>query len=404
MNGYLGELRQNIRPLAAASLGAGTSLPLFAYTNSVFSPYLLKEFGWTRAQFALVGLTMLATLVVLPFVGRFTDRLGVRTMALVGTILVPLCFVGYASLQGSFAIFLAVSTAVLMVGSLTSPLTYSRLIAENFHKAQGLALTIMNCTPAVLAIALVPLLNLVIERGGWRYAYLGLGVLVLVAGLMAVALIPPRAPREAVPAAARPRAAREDYGLILRSRTFWVIFAGMFLCLIQTPLHAAQMNLMLMENGLTTQGAANVVSVYAFGTIVGRIACGLALDRYSTPVVTAVSMGIPAIGYFLLGTGLDTVGVVTFSMFLVGVSVGAESDLLSYLVARYFNIRIYNTTLGLVFTCAFLASAAGALSISTVLKLTDSYAPFLFIVTCTILAGSLLFLALPKGREGEKIG
>ena len=181
MNGYLGELRQNIRPLAAASLGAGTSLPLFAYTNSVFSPYLLKEFGWTRAQFALVGLTMLATLVVLPFVGRFTDRLGVRNMALIGTILVPLCFVGYASLQGSFAIFLAVSTAVLMVGSLTSPLTYSRLIAENFHKAQGLALTIMNCTPAVLAIALVPLLNLVIERGGWRSAYLGLGALVLVA-------------------------------------------------------------------------------------------------------------------------------------------------------------------------------------------------------------------------------
>ncbi|MEY4722253.1 MAG: hypothetical protein RIQ46_1978 [Pseudomonadota bacterium] len=404
MNGYLGELRQNIRPLAAASLGAGTSLPLFAYTNSVFSPYLLQEFGWTRSQFALVGLTMLATLVVLPFVGRFTDRLGVRTMALIGTMLVPLCFVGYATLQGSFAFFLMVSTAILMVGSLTSPLTYSRLIAENFQKAQGLALTIMNCAPAVLAIALVPLLNLVIERGGWRYAYLGLGALVLVVGLVAVALIPARASQEAAPAAARPRAAREDYGLILRSRTFWVIFAGMFLCLIQTPLHAAQMNLMLMENGLTTQGAANVVSIYAFGTIVGRIACGLALDRFSTPVVTAVSMGIPAIGYFLLGTGLDTVGVVTFSMFLVGVSVGAESDLLSYLVARYFNIRIYNTTLGLVFTCAFLASAAGALSISTVLKLTDSYAPFLFIVTCTIMAGSLLFLALPTGREGEKIG
>ena len=404
MNGYLGELRQHIRPLAAASLGAGTSLPLFAYTNSVFSPYLLEEFGWTRAQFALVGLTMLATLVVLPFVGRFTDRLGVRTMALIGTLLVPLCFVGYAVMQGSFAFFLVVATAILMVGSLTSPLTYSRLIAENFHKAQGLALTIMNCTPAVLAIALVPLLNVVIERGGWRFAYLGLGALVLVAGLVAVALTPSHPPREAVPAAERPRPAREDYGLILKSRVFWVIFIGMFLCLIQTPLHAAQMNLMLMENGLTTQGAANVVSVYAFGTIVGRIACGLALDRFSTPVVTTVSMGIPAIGYFLLGTGLDSVGVVTFSMLLVGVSVGAESDLLSYLVARYFNIRIYNTTLGLVFTCAFLASAAGALSISTVLRLTDSYAPFLFIVTCTIIAGSLLFLALPKGREGEKIG
>ena len=50
---YLGEFRHNIRALAAASLGAGTSLPFFAYTNSVFAAHLIKEFGWSRSQFAL---------------------------------------------------------------------------------------------------------------------------------------------------------------------------------------------------------------------------------------------------------------------------------------------------------------------------------------------------------------
>ena len=44
---YLGELRQHARPLTAASLGAGVSLPFFAYTNTVFSPFLIKEFGWS---------------------------------------------------------------------------------------------------------------------------------------------------------------------------------------------------------------------------------------------------------------------------------------------------------------------------------------------------------------------
>ncbi|MFA7587580.1 MAG: MFS transporter [Novosphingobium sp.] len=402
---YLGELRRNVRPLAAASLGVGTSLPLFAYTNSVFSPFLLREFGWTRAQFALVGLTMLATLFILPFVGRFTDLLGVRRMAIVGTLLVPLCFAGFAAMAGSFAVYLVIATGLLMVGAFTSPLTYSRLIAENFQHAQGLALTIMNCTPAVLAIALVPLLNRGIETHGWRAAYLGLAGFVLVCGLAAVALTPAHRSAVSARSSATPRpAARGDYALILRSRAFWVIFGGMFLCLIQTPLHAAQMNLMLMENGLTTQGAANVVAVYALGTIIGRIACGLALDRFSTPVVTAVSMGLPALGYFLLGTQMDAAVVVTASMFLVGISVGAESDLLSFLVARYFDIRIYSTTLGLIFTCSFLASATGAPAISLVLRLTDSYAPFLFLVTGTILAGSLLFTLLPGGRDGEKVG
>ncbi len=404
---YLGELRQNIRPLAAASLGAGTSLPLFAYTNSVFSPFLIKEFGWSRSQFALVGLTMLATLVLLPFVGRFTDRVGVRRMAMIGTVLMPLCFFGYSQMQGNFYFFLAISTSVLMVGSLTGPLTYSRLIAENFDRAQGLALTIMNCTPAVLAIALVPVLNWSIENIGWRVSYIGLGAFTLVFGLLALILIPPHKARTGdmlFDHEGKPHEARKDYALILRSPVFWIIFGGMFLCLLQTPLHSAQMNIMLLDNGLTTQMAANIVSVYAFGTIVGRIACGLALDKFSTPVVTAFSMGLPALGYFLLGTSLDAVALITFSMFLVGLSVGAESDLISYLVARYFKIRIFNTTLGLVHVTTFLASATGALSISLTLKLTDSFAPFLFIVAGTISAGSLLFFFLPKSRRLAKIG
>ena len=61
---YLGELRDNVKPLVAASLGCGTSLPLFAYTSSVFAPHLIKEFGWSRAQFALIGLTMLSEITM----------------------------------------------------------------------------------------------------------------------------------------------------------------------------------------------------------------------------------------------------------------------------------------------------------------------------------------------------
>ena len=66
---YLDEWRRSIRPLAAASLATGTSLSLFAYTNSVFAPHLIKEFGWSRAQFSLIAVTMLLTLPILPLVG-----------------------------------------------------------------------------------------------------------------------------------------------------------------------------------------------------------------------------------------------------------------------------------------------------------------------------------------------
>ena len=404
---YLGEFRQNARPLAAASLGAGTSLPFFAYTNSVFAAYLIQEFGWSRSQFALVGITMLATLPFLPLVGRITDLFGVKRVALAGTLLLSPCFIAYSLMQGSFVVFLVIFTAVLGIASMTSPLTYSRLVAESFDKARGLALTIMNCTPAVLAIVAVPVLTWSIETFGWRSSFLGLGVFAFVCGIVAVLLVPPARtsadPKQTSPTQ-RPHAAREDYGLIVRSSVFWIILAALFLCMLQTPLHSGQMNLMLLDNGLTPQTASNIVSVYALGTIVGRIGCGLALDRFATPIVTAVSMGLPALGYFLLGTHLDGVTIITFSMFLVGLAVGAESDLIPYLVARYFKTRIFNTTLGLVMSCSFLSSAAGALMISLTLKLTDSFAPFLFLVTGTVTFGTLLFLLLPKSSAAEKIG
>jgi MFS family permease len=404
---YLSEFRHNIRPLAAASLGAGASLPFFAYTNSIFAPHLMEDFGWPRAQFALVGLTMLACLPILPVVGRLTDLFGVKRVALTGTLLLVPCFIAYSLMQGSFVMFLAIFTAVLAVGSATSTLTFARLVVESFDRARGLALTVMNCTPSALAIAGVPLLNWSIERFGWRASFLGLGVYAFVVGMTAVLLIPPRLAKEPIEkanAAMRPRAAREDYGTIFRSPIFWLIMAGMFLCLLQTPLHSGQMNIMLLDNGLTSQTASNIVSVYALGTIIGRVGCGLALDRFSTPLVTAISMGLPALGYVLLGTSLDAISIITFSMFLVGLSVGAESDLVGYLVARYFKMRIFNTVSGLLFTVSFLVSATGALLISLTLHLADSFAPFLFLVAGTITVGSVLFLLLPKRRDFEKIG
>ena len=391
--------------MLAAALGAGTSLPFFAYTNSIFAPHLIAQFGWSRAQFALVGLTMLAALPILPIVGRLTDLFGVKRVALTGTLLLVPCFVAYSMMQGSFLTFLAIFTAVLMIGSATSTLTYARLVVESFDRARGLALTVMNCMPAALAIAGVPLLNWSIETYGWRASFLGLGAFSFIVGMIAVLLIPPRLAKEPIEKAdpaERPHAAREDYGIILRSRVFWFIMAGMFLCMLQTPLHSGQMNIMLLDNHLTAQTASDIVSIYALGTIVGRIGCGLALDRFPTPIVTAISMGLPALGYFLLATSWDAVSIITFSMFLVGLSVGAESDLVGYLVARYFKMRIFNTVSGLLFTTSFFVSATGALLISLTLRLTDSFAPFLWLVTGTIVIGSLLFLQLPRVRE--KVG
>jgi hypothetical protein len=96
--------------------------------------------------------------------------------------------------------------------------------------------------------------------------------------------------------------------------------------------------------------------------------------------------------------------VIVVAMFLIGLAVGAENDILSFVVARYFKLRIYSSTLSILFFGTFLATSVGAASISLTLKLADSFAPYLYFVSGTVLVGSLMFLLLPRSRDFEKIG
>ena len=147
----------------------------------------------------------------------------------------------------------------------------------------------------------------------------------------------------------------------------------MMLCQLPTQLHAAQMVLMLNDSGLTTAMAANAISAFAIGAIVGRGACGLALDRFQPSRVAAASMVLPAIGYAVIATHHGAVPVVTGAMLLVGLAYGAESDLPSFLVARHFPVKWFSSAMSLVFCGILFASASGALILSGMLRAFDSF-------------------------------
>lgn len=401
---YFGELRQNARPLAAASLGVGSGLMLMSYITTIFGPYLVKEFGWSRAQFALIGLSMFTTLASLPFIGRLTDRYGVRAAAVIGTIGIPLCLVGYSVMSGNFWVYFLLSCTILTVGSFTSPVVYTRLVAADFVEARGLALTIVTITPAIFGAIAAPVVTGINEQYGWRIGYRVLAGFMLICGVAALLLVPKDDQAALRSARDKMRPARADFGMILSTKPFWIIAAAMLLCLLQTPLHASQMGMMLRDNNLGAEGAAAMISVYGIGTVVGRIACGLALDKFPAPPVAFISMILPALGYAILASPLDTPLAIGFSMLLVGIMVGAEGDLLSFLVARHFNLNIFSTTLSLVYFSVYLAAAVGSLGISLTLRISDSFAPYLALMVVTSVIGSALFLWLPKDGRFEKVG
>lgn len=396
--GYLTEFASHWRPFSAACMGliAGTSS---IYLNNLFSPHLIAEFGWSRAQFALVGLTTLVSVIFLPIAGRLADRYGMRRIAVVGVITMPLVLVGLSLQNGDFSVFIVLSTLQMLIQSaLAGTLVYGRLLVRTFDRARGLALGAASCAPAISTALLSPVLGNFTADHGWRAGYLLFAASVAVVGGGALLTVP-RAfdDRDQRPCLAR--RARADYGELIRMRPFLVIFGAMLLCNVHFTIQTTQLALILQERGIAASAASAMVSVFALGVIVGRIACGLALDRYAPNYVAFVCFLLPAAGLAVLATGAGGSAFVALGVMSLGFSVGAEGDVAGYLAARYFRPELFSTVLGL-FTAAIASSAlAGALILSRVLAVTRSYGAFLDLASLCGFAGAALFLLLR--RDGE---
>lgn len=395
----LAELRSSWRFLAAAFVGLASGYTLNLYLANTFAPYLLHEFGWSKSQFALLGETVLVAIVTLPVVGRLTDAFGARRMVAVGASLTPLLFVALSRMNGSFSCFFLLNVLQTIVGTMTTSLVYSRLIAQNFHRMRGLALAVAACAaPAIGALVTRPLVAF-IDLHGWRAGYLLVAAATAVGGAIAFALIPP--PRVTASAPIGPAAASRtwgDYREIFGSSAFRSIAAGMLLCNFTLMVQSSQLKLVLLDRGLASQTASSMLSVYALGIVIGRIACGLALDRFATHVVAALSLGLPCIGLFILASGLHGIPWVALAVMTVGLSMGAELDVVAYLAARYFRRDIYSTVYGLIVPMVSLSGAAGSLLLSLTIRSTGAFNLFLYLAAAATLLGSSFFLLLGRPR------
>jgi MFS family permease len=108
---YLSEFGAHWRPLLAAGMGLAFGIAIANYTTSLFGPPLVAEFGWERSSFALLGMMGLVTLISMPIAGRLTDLFGVRRIAAIGVISLPLIFLAFSMMSGDITHFFLLSIA-----------------------------------------------------------------------------------------------------------------------------------------------------------------------------------------------------------------------------------------------------------------------------------------------------
>lgn len=393
---YLREFRFSWSHLLGACLGLALGSGLNHYMINLFGPPLIDEFGWARSEFALVGSLSLFTMFFVPVAGRFVDRFGARTSAMIGFMVVPLGFFAYSLMSGSILVFFAIAVVQSIFGILTTSMVFCRVVVEHFDRARGMALSVAMSGPPLASALAVPFIGEIIDLHGWRAGYQSLALLSGVGGFAAVFLIGRRGAEASDIAKQRPRMQGKRmtfkaFTHLVRHPAFLLLVGGMFLVNLPQVLVASQLKLVLFDSGATSRFATLAISLYAISVVVGRLVCGYALDRVAAHVVAGAVLGLPAVGFLILLSPLNPTWLLVIAVCVVGLAQGAEGDVGAYLTSRKFTISHYSFIYSFLIAAMGASSAIGALILSFTLHITDSFLLFLGLCAVATLLGALCF-------------
>jgi MFS family permease len=356
----------------------------------LFKPYI-QEFHASRAAISLailihnVGAGCLAT-----WIGRLTDRFGARSVILPGLGILGLVLIA-AEAIGSKLWQLYVFYALLgAVSSTTTAVPYGVTVSRWFNERRGLALGLTMAGMGLGATVVPPLVQLLITGYGWRSAFAIAGGAILIIPMPIVGVFLKEAPVEGTAAMAPCQAEGLTWPEIRNSQTFWLMIAAFVLAAASITACVIHMAAIFSDRGATTASAALAVSVAGLALLAGRAGAGFFLDRYFGPHVAMFLFALTASGIALLWTGSTGMPALT-GAFLVGLGMGAEVDIIAYLMSRYFGLRSLGAAFGFAFGAFVLASGLGPLIMGFAFDHTNSYrAPLAGFFCATVLAAALV--------------
>ncbi|WP_235681972.1 MFS transporter [Sphingobium yanoikuyae] len=391
--------RHYMLPIAAA-LGYATSV-IHIYGLGPYIQPISDQFGWTRTQ-VTVGLT-LSTLVQAVFsvpIGLMVDRLGPRIFGLVGVLLTCGAFALLGTATGSpgqwYLLWALLALATLPVQATI----WTSAVATRFEASRGLAFAITLCG-ASIAVAIFPLMgSWLIGQYGWQRAA------PIQAAIWAACSFPliflffrgarDRRRGEAVVATAAAPAIGATLAEGVRSSIYHRLLLASLLFTFTIIALVVHFVPILTDRGADPMRAAGIASVVGLCSIIGRLATGLLLDRFRGSLVGAGVFLLPAAASLLLLGAGNNVALLIAAAALIGLTLGAEVDVIVYLTTQHFGLKTFGGLYGGLLMALSVGTATGPLGASAIFDRFGNYAPFLWITLVLMVGSSLALASLPR--------
>ncbi len=380
---------------AACGLLVGTgSIMIFSF--GVFLKPVTEDLGISRGDLSTaLGSATWLTALACPLVGWLIDRWGTRRVMIPGVLAFALAVAGFGLMQAEpvYLVFL-IFGLVGLVGGIQTPVPYAAVLSRWFDRDRGIALGIATAGVGV-GVALIPqLAAFLIDRLGWRAAYFGLAISVVVLAWLPV-LIFVREPSAAndAEAATSPGAAGIEAAAALKTWRFWALTIAFFLGVLAINGTIVHIVPLLTDRGVPLRIATGALSAAGIAIVFGRIICGWCLDRFWGPYVAIFFFVVPIFGIALLESGRGS-PIPLLGAALCGAGIGAEIDLMAFFVGRYFGLKAYGKIYGLMFMLFNVGTGLGPALSGRAFDIFHSYFQIFMAYEAALVVTCLLFVPL----------
>ncbi len=388
------EFKQAWKVLLAATLGvsmATTAIPF--YSIGVFITPLEAAKDWSRTDISL-AISIFGFILPLSLlsVGYLTDRFGLRLVAASGHLMLGLVFMALSFTGDNVWIFWFLYAAAAGVAVGASPITFTRALIGHFDRHRGIAIGICMSGAGLGAAVAPPVLGSVIEVYGWAAGYRLLGTVALVLAPLVFLWLKEK-PETAVSNVQSTAGTKTLQG-VNQPPVFLLILICLAFFAIAVSVNGYIVHLvpLMIDSGLQASRAASIAGLVGVAVILGRLIVGWLLDKVAVGMLGMAVFLLAAIGVLILDMYGGRAAPVT--AIFIGLTIGAEVDIVAYLVSRLFRPADYARYFSRVYSAFMLGSGLSPLLAGRIVDHYGSYAPFLHMSMLILVLVSIAFLWL----------